>query len=330
MSAAPPANASSRVPLQAAGREHRFKHLVGDYGLIVVFLACLAFLSVRTTSFLTVSNVINVIRQSSIIGFIALGMTFVMITAGIDLSVGSVVGLGGVIAASLAPANSSAFVLPIAAGLGVGLLVGLINAGLIVRAGVLPFLATLAIMAATRGFTLIYTDGHPISDLSAPFQWLGAGTLGIVPVPVALFAVAAFLCDHALARTRFGRHVYAVGGNPEAARTVGIPVRRIILLVYLISAALAAFSGIVLTARVNGADPLAGTGYELTAIAAVVIGGTSLFGGVGTIRGTVLGVLLLAVVRNGLDLLNVSSYYQETVQGLILVVAVLLNRWKSD
>ena len=179
-------------------------------------------------------------------------------------------------------------------------------------------------MAATRGITLIYTDGHPVSDLSAPFQWLGAGTIGVVPVPVVLFLLTAFLADHVLARTRFGRHVYAVGSNLEAARTVGIPARRVTLIVYLVAATLAAFSGTVLTARVNGADPLAGTGYELTAIAAVVIGGTSLFGGVGTIRGTILGVLLLAVVRNGLDLLNVSSYYQETVQGLILVVAVLL------
>jgi ribose/xylose/arabinose/galactoside ABC-type transport system permease subunit len=330
MSALSPSQASSQVQLNASGQRARLKQLAGDYGLIVVFIACLVLLSIGTNSFLTVSNLINVVRQSSIIGFIALGMTFVMITAGIDLSVGSVAGLAGVVAASLAPANSSAFALPVAAGLGTGLIVGLINAGLIIRGGVLPFLATLAVMAATRGITLIYTDGHPVSDLSTPFQWLGAGTFGIVPVPVVLFLLAAFFADHVLARTRFGRHVYAVGGNPEAARTVGIPVRRVILIVYLISATLAAFSGIVLTARVNGADPLAGTGYELMAIAAVVIGGTSLFGGVGTIRGTVLGVLLLAVVRNGLDLLNVSSYYQETVQGLILIVAVLLNRWKSD
>jgi putative xylitol transport system permease protein len=253
-----------------------------------------------------------------------------MITAGIDLSVGSVAGFAGVVAASLAPASSSAFAVPLLAGLGVGLIVGLINAGLIVRGGVLPFLATLAVMAATRGMTLIYTDGHPVSDLSVPFQWFGAGNFGVVPVPVVLFFLAAFIADHVLTRTRFGRHVYAVGGNPEAARIVGIPVRRVIVIVYLIAAALAAFSGIILTARVNGADPLAGTGYELLAIAAVVIGGTSLFGGVGTIRGTVLGVLLLGVVGNGLDLLNVSSYYQETIQGLILVIAVLLNRWKSD
>jgi putative xylitol transport system permease protein len=330
MSAVSPSDVSSRVKIAASGHRDRLKHLVGDYGLIVVFLACLVLLSIGTNSFLTVSNLINVVRQSSIIGFIALGMTFVMITAGIDLSVGSVAGLAGVVAASFAPASLPAFALPLAAGLGVGLMVGLINAGLIVRGGVLPFLATLAVMAATRGITLIYTDGHPVSDLSVPFQWLGAGSLGMVPVPVVLFFVVAFFADHVLARTRFGRHVYAVGGNPEAARTVGIPVRRVVLIVYLISATLAAFSGIILTARVNGADPLAGTGYELTAIAAVVIGGTSLFGGVGTIRGTVLGVLLLAVVGNGLDLLNVSSYYQETIQGLILVIAVLLNRWKSD
>ena len=308
----------------------RLKHLAGDYGLIVVFICCLVFLSIVSDAFLTPGNMINVVRQSSIIGLIALGMTFVMITAGIDLSVGSVVGLAGVVAASFAPGNSSAFLLPMAAGIGVGLLVGFVNAALIVRGGVLPFLATLAVMAAARGATLIYTDGHPISDLSSPFQWLGAGRIGPVPVPIILFAAIAFLADHVLSRTRFGRHVYAVGGNPEAARTVGIPVNRVLVIVYLLAAVLGAFSGILLTARVDGADPLAGTGYELLAISAVVIGGTSLFGGIGTIRGTVLGVLLLAVVQNGLDLLNVSSYYQQTVVGLILIAAVLLNRWKSD
>lgn len=330
MSVAAPTRTTNQLASGTKTWGDRLKHFVGDYGLIVVFAASVVLLSIGTNSFLTVDNLINVVRQSSIIGFIALGMTFVMITAGIDLSVGSVVGLAGVVAASLAPSTTTSFVLPVTGGLLAGLVVGLINAGLVVRGGVLPFLATLAVMAATRGITLIYTDGHPVSDLSAPFQWIGAGTFGIVPVPVVLFLVTAFLADHVLARTRFGRHVYAVGGNLEAARTVGIPVRRIMVSVYLISAGLAALSGVVLTARVNGADPLAGTGYELTAIAAVVIGGTSLFGGVGTIRGTVLGVLLLAVVRNGLDLLNVSSYYQDTIQGLILVIAVLLNRWKSD
>ena len=308
----------------------RIKHLIGDYGLMVVFAACLVFLTFATDVFLTVNNIINVLRQSSIIGFIALGMTLVMITAGIDLSVGSIVGLAGVIAALLAPAHSGALAVPVLGGLAIGVVVGLINAGLIVRGNVLPFLATLAVMAATRGATLIVTDGHPVSDLSAPFQWIGSGRIGIVPVPVILFVAAAIVTDHALSRTRFGKHVYSVGGNPEASRTVGIPVQRVLVLVYLIAAVLAAVSGVVLTARVNGADPLAGVGYELQAIAAVVIGGTSLVGGEGTIRGTVLGVLLLAVVQNGLDLMNVSSYYQQTVQGLILVIAVLLNRWKSD
>jgi putative xylitol transport system permease protein len=166
------------------GVRHRSLKCRSYYGLIVVFLACLLLLSISTDSFLTVSNLINVVRQSSIIGFIALGMTFVMITAGIDLSVGSVAGLAGVVAASLAPASSSAFAAPLAAGLGVGLFVGLVNAVLIVRGRVLPFLATLAIMAATRGITLIYTDGHPVSDLSVPFQWLGAGSFGAVPAEI--------------------------------------------------------------------------------------------------------------------------------------------------
>jgi ribose/xylose/arabinose/galactoside ABC-type transport system permease subunit len=330
MSALPLRDIFTRADLGDANRTRHVQHLLGDYGLAVVFIGCVLGLSITTDSFLTMDNVVNIVRQSSIIGFIAIGMTFVMITGGIDLSVGSVVGLSGVVAASLAPDNSKAFVLPLVVGLAVGPAVGFVNAALIVRAGILPFLATLAVMAAMRGMALVYTNGQPVSDLSPAFDWLGSGTLGPVPVPIILFVIVAVIADHALQRTRFGRHVYAVGGNPESARIVGIPVRGILLSVYLIAGALAAFAGIVLTARVDGADPLAGTGYELNAIAAVVIGGTSLFGGVGSIRGTVLGVLLLGVVQNGLDLLNVSSYYQETIQGLILVIAVLLNRWKSD
>ncbi|MEA5117413.1 MAG: ABC transporter permease, partial [Propionicimonas sp.] len=162
------------------------------------------------------------------------------------------------------------------------------------------------------------------------FDWIGAGAVGPVPVPVILFVIAALILEFVLSGTAFGRHVYAVGGDEEASRNVGISVSRVLTAVYIISGIMAATSGLVLTARVDGADPLAGTGYELQAISAVVIGGTSITGGTGTIRGTVVGVLLVAVVLNGMNLLNVSSYYQQAVQGVILVLAVLLNRWKSD
>ncbi|MEV8339411.1 ABC transporter permease [Leucobacter sp. NPDC077196] len=308
----------------------RVKHFVGDYGILIIFAIVLAFLSIAAPNFLTLDNLVNVVRQSSIIGIIALGMTFIMITAGIDLSVGSVVGLAGMVFAILAPSSGNALWIPLVAGLGVGLLVGFLSAALVVWGRVLPFLATLATMAVARTAALVLTDGQVVSGLSGPAEWLGSGFIGPIPVPVILFIVAALLCDFVLSRTKFGSHVYAIGGNEESSKKVGISVNRVLFTVYLIGGGLAAMGGLVLTARLDGAAPTAGLTYELQVIAAVVIGGTSLFGGVGTIRGTVIGVLLLGVVMNGMNLLGVSSYYQQGVQGLILALAVLLNRWKSD
>lgn len=311
-------------------RASTFKHFVGDYGILLIFASCMIFLSVSAENFLTVNNLVNVVRQSSIIGIIALGMTFIMITAGIDLSVGSVVGVAGMVFAMQAPSSGNAFWFPLVAGLGVGLLVGFLSAALVVWGKILPFLATLATMAVARTAALVLTDGQVKSGLSGPAEWLGGGEIGPVPAPVILFIIAALVCEFVLSRTKFGAHVYAIGGNEESAQKVGINVNRVLISVYVIGGVLAALSGLVLTARLNGAAPTAGTGYELQVIAAVVIGGTSLFGGVGTIRGTVVGVLLLGVVMNGMNLLGVSSYYQQGVQGLILAFAVLLSRWRSD
>ncbi|WP_020576170.1 ABC transporter permease [Actinopolymorpha alba] len=314
---------------QEVGRSRRVKNLIGDYGLVAIFVVCFVVLSATTSGFLTVDNLINVIEQSSIIGFLAIGLTFVMLTGGIDLSVGAVVGLAGVVSASFAQSAGAGGLLPLALGLTVGLLVGLVNSGLIIRGGVLPFLATLAVLTIARGLALIYSDGGPTTGLSNPFQVLGAGMIGPVPVLVVMFVAVVLVAEFVLRRTAFGRHVYAVGGNVESARTVGVSVNRVLLGVYLICGLLAGLAGVVLAARVNGADPMAGNGYELEAISAVVIGGTSFFGGSGSVRGTVLGVMLLGVVMNGLNLLDVTSYYQQVVQGLVLVLAVLLNRWKS-
>ncbi|MGK0715298.1 ABC transporter permease [Leucobacter sp. W1153] len=308
----------------------RIKHFFGDYGILVIFAAVLIFLSIAAPNFLTLDNLVNVVRQSSIIGIIALGMTFIMITAGIDLSVGSVVGLAGMVFAILAPSSGTALWIPLLAGLGAGLLVGFLSAALVVWGKILPFLATLATMAIARTAALVITDGQVVSGLSGPAEWLGAGFIGPIPVPVIIFIIAALICDFVLSRTKFGSHVYAIGGNEESSKKVGISVSRVLFTVYLIGGGLAALGGLVLTARLDGAAPTAGLTYELQVIAAVVIGGTSLFGGVGTIRGTVIGVLLLGVVMNGMNLLGVSSYYQQGVQGLILALAVLLNRWKSD
>jgi putative xylitol transport system permease protein len=308
----------------------RVKHLVGDWGLVILFVLVLVVLSITAPSFLTIDNLTNIVRQSSIVGFVAIGMTFVMITSGIDLSVGSIVGITAVMSALTATSNGLGAVPAVLIGLVFGAIVGLLNAVMVTWGAIMPFLATLATMAIARTAALIITDGQPVSGLDSGFQWIGGGFLGPIPIPVILFVVLAVIADLVLSRTRFGRHVYAVGGNEESAQKVGIPVRRIKIAVYVLSGLMSAVAGVVLSARVDGADPLAGTGYELQAIAAVVIGGTSLFGGTGTIRGTVLGVLLLGVVANGLNLLNVSSYYQQGIQGLIIVLAVLLNRWKSD
>lgn len=316
--------------LDEAALSTRLKHFAGDYGILVIFAGTFVFLSLFAENFLDVDNLTNVVRQSSIIGLIALGMTFVMITAGIDLSVGSVVGLVGVIAAMLAPNEGSAVIIPVLAGLAVGAFVGFLNAAMIVWGKILAFLATLATLALARSAALVITDGEVESGLSSPFEWLGSGMLGPIPVPVVLFLAAALVADFVLSRTRFGYHVYAIGGSEESAQKVGISAKRVLIAVYVMAGAFSALAGIVLTARLDGAAPLAGTGYELQAIAAVVIGGTSLFGGVGSIRGTVIGVLLVGIVLNGMNLLDVSSYYQQGVQGLILVLAVLLNRWKSD
>lgn len=311
-------------------RSNQAKQLLGDYGILLIFLLTVVFLSIAAPNFMTVDNLVNVVRQSSIIGIIALGMTFVMITAGIDLSVGSVVALGGMVFAMLAPSSGDALWIPLAAGMAVGLLVGFVSAALIVWGKILSFLATLATMAIARTAALVVSDGQVESGLSGPAEWIGSGSIGPLPVPVIIFVLAALVCDFVLTRTKFGSHVFAIGGNPESSRKVGIPVNRVIIIVYLVSGGLAALSGIVLTARLNAAAPTAGLTYELLVIAAVVIGGTSLFGGVGNIRGTVVGVLLLGVVLNGMNLLGVASYWQQGVQGLILALAVLLNRWKSD
>lgn len=316
--------------LPDGSRSTHIKRFVGDYGIILFFVVIVALLGFSAENFFTLDNFVIVIRQSSIIGIIALGMTFVMITAGIDLSVGSIVGVAGLVFAMLAPSEGTALVIPLIAGMAVGLFVGFISSALIVWGKILPFLATLATMAIARTAALVITEGQVVSNLSGPAEWLGSGFIGPVPVPVLIFLGLAIICEFVLSRTKFGSHVYAVGGNEESAQKVGISVRRVLFTVYLIGGLMAAIGGVVLTARLNGAAPVAGTGYELQVIAAVVIGGTSLFGGVGTIRGTVLGVLLLGVVMNGMNLLGVSSYYQQGMQGVILVLAVLLNRWKSD
>ncbi len=293
--------------------------------MVVAFALLMAALSFLSSSFLTVSNLLNIARQVSINAIIAAGMTFVILTGGIDLSVGSVLALSGAIIAGLLAAGRPVLV-GIAAGLAVGALLGLVNGLVIAKGRVQPFIATLAMLTIARGATLVYTDGRPITGLPDAFVYLGAGEIGRVPVPVVLMAAVFVIFYIVLTQTVLGRYVYAIGGNEEAARLSGVNVPFYKALVYVISGTLAAISAVILTARLNSAQPTAGAAYELDAIAAVVLGGTTLAGGEGGLGGTLLGAFIIGVLNNGLNLLDVSSFYQQVVKGIVILLAVLLDR----
>jgi ribose/xylose/arabinose/galactoside ABC-type transport system permease subunit len=301
------------------------RNLLHRFGLLFVILLVGLALSLTTDTFLSVANLTNVAKQVSINGILAVGVTFVLLTAGVDLSLGSVVALSGVACATFAhPGEHSVFV-PIAVGLLTGAACGLINGALVTRGGVAPFIVTLGMMTIARGLALIVSGGRPVANLSNELTSLAGDFLG-VPIPVLCFAGVAAAAWFFLSRFRLGRHIYAVGGNEHAARAAGVSVERVKLFAYGLCGLLTGLAGVVLAARITTGQPNAGQAYELDAIAAVVIGGTSLAGGVGTIAGTLLGVLLIGVINNGLDLMGVSSYYQAVIKGVIIVGAVWLDR----
>lgn len=311
----------------------RFAPLIFLLTLIVVF-------GVLEPNFLSPNNLFNVMRQVSITGLIAIGMTFVILTGGIDLSVGSLLALAGMVAAIAAKGtNQNTLSLSTAetVGLGVGvaallaMLVGVVGGllqGVTVTFMHVPaFVVTLGGLTIFRGITLILSNGGPISSFDENYRFWGQGKIGEVPVPVIIFLVFALIAHIILRYTRYGRHVYAVGGNPEAARLSGLDVRWITISVYIIVGFFAGLGGFVLSSRLNSSEAVAGVGYELTVIASVVIGGTSLFGGEGGVLGTVIGSLLIGVLINGLVLMNVQSYTQQIIIGLILVLAVAFDRF---
>lgn len=306
------------------------RNFLGKYGIYLAFLCLCILLSIASPAFLTPMNVLNVLRQISINGIIAIGMTFVIITGGIDLSVGSIVALSAVTACSFAHPDTYPLIVPIGIGLLVGCICGGFNGFLISQGRVAPFIATLAMMTAARGLALVCSAGRPVINLSDPYNAIGGGYLAGVPIPVYLLLLVIALGIFILNFLKFGRHVYAVGGNELAAKVSGLNVGRIKILVYALSGLLAGFAGVVLSSRVMTGSPVAGQGYELDAIAAVVIGGTSLSGGIGSIVGTIVGALIIGVMNNGLDLLNVSSYYQQIAKGLIIVGAVLLDQKSKE
>jgi ribose/xylose/arabinose/galactoside ABC-type transport system permease subunit len=295
-----------------------------QFGTLIGLVVLCAILWILTPHFLTVSNLLNIAEQTSINAIVAVGMTFVILSGGIDLSVGSIVALSGVV---LGTALKGGQPLPVALllALGVGLLCGLINGTLISWGGLPPFIVTLGTMSIARGAALLYTEGRPVSGFDESFRVLATGRVGFLPAPVIVMAVVYLIAHFVLTRTTFGRYVYAIGGNEEATRLSGVSIRFHKTLIYGVSGLMSATAAVILTARLNSAQPIAGMMYELDAIAATVIGGTSLMGGEGSLGGTLVGALIMGVLRNGLNLLGVSSFLQQIVIGGVIVVAVLLD-----
>lgn len=289
-------------------------------GLLGLYIF-LAFLSDR---FLAISNQINILRQVSIQAIIAFGMTIVIISGGIDLSVGSVFAFSAVVMASVL--KQGEIVLGILTAIGVGAVFGLANGLLVSKGKMQPFIATLATMAIARSFTLVYTNGMPITGFSRSFRYIGQGEILGIPVPVIIMVSVLLIMWYTLRMTKLGLYAYSIGGNEEATKLSGIRVNLYKTTFYVISGVLSAISAIILTARLNSAQPIFGVGYELDAIAAVVLGGASLSGGTGGVIGTFFGALLMGVINNGLNLLDVSPFYQQAVKGIVILLAVLLEK----
>lgn len=298
-------------------------------GLAIALALLMASLAIARPGFLSVANLVNLLRQISINGILAVGVTYVLLTGGVDLSLGSLVALTGVVAASFAHPGEYTILAPVLIGIFAGAVCGLANGLLVTRGGVAPFVATLGMMTSARGLALLASGGRPVSNLAPAFTKIGSGDIAAVPVPVLIFFAVAMASHVVLKNMRWGRYIYAIGGNEAAARASGIRVRSVKTAAYTICGALSGLAGVVLASRITTGQPNAGIGYELDAIAAVVIGGTSLNGGVGGVGGTILGALLIGVINNGLDLLNVSSYYQQVIKGVIIVGAVWLDRSKN-
>lgn len=296
---------------------NKFKENLDKYkSLIGLVLLCVVITFV-SPAFMTLSNITNVFTQVSTNAIIAVGMTFVILTGGIDLSVGSTVAISGAFAASIIKSTNNVFLAVLAASI-VGIVIGLINGLLISKGKLQAFIATLATMTIFRGATLVFTNGTPISKLPENFVNIGNGKLGFIPIPVIITVIVLVIAIYVLTQTRFGRYLYALGGNEDSARLSGINTTKIKTLVYVISGFASSIAGVIIASRIGSASPNAGTGFELDAIAAVVIGGTSLAGGEGRITGTLIGALIIGVLNNGLNLMNVSPFYQSIVKGLVI------------
>ncbi|QJA10129.1 ribose ABC transporter permease [Romboutsia sp. CE17] len=310
-------------------KNNSLKELLVKYKSLLGLVLLIAVVSILNPAFLSAKNIMNILRQTSVNAVIAAGMTFVILTGGIDLSVGSILGISGAVCASLLVSGQNVVVAVISA-LVVGAIVGFLNGFIISKGKLQPFIATLATMTVLKGLTLVYTNGNPITlgsnELAMSFGKIGGGTILGIPTPAMIMIVVFMVCYYILHNTRIGRYTYALGSNEEATKLSGLNTDKIKIWVYTMSGILASVAGIIITSRLYSAQPTAGSGYELDAIAAVVLGGTSLNGGKGKITGTIVGALIIGVLSNALNILDVSSYYQTMVKGAVILLAVLLDR----
>ena len=320
-----------------------FLYYLGIFSPLIFLILLILIFSSLHPRFLHPLNIFNVMRQISITGLIALGMTFVIIVRGIDLSVGALIALCGLVGAVIAKGGlverfsvgvgtelANPWYWALAGSVLIGLLAGTVNGVCITKLKVPAFVVTLGGLSAYRGTALLVSDGGPISGFNEAYRWIGQGKIGMVPIPVIIFLVFIVLCHIVLKYTVYGRHIYSVGGNPEAARLSGININLIITSTYIITGFFVGLAAFILSARLNSAEAVAGMGYELNVIAVVVVGGTSLFGGRGNILGTIIGAMLFGVLQNGLVLLNVSSYIQQIIIGIILILAVTFDKFSNS
>jgi ribose transport system permease protein len=316
-------------PEKPAERVVTFGDIFGrDAGGVVVLLVLFGALTLGSDQFLTADNLANLARQVAIFGIIAIGQLLVILTAGIDLSVGSVLGLSGCVTAELL-FRGVPIPLAILGGLAIAVVCGLINGALVAYANLPPFIVTLGMLGIARGVVLVFTNASTIQPLPESFSEIANGTLLGIPNLLWMFAVVAVVTAFVLRRTVFGRYIYAIGSNPESARLAGVPVKRVLVAVYAIAGLLAGVGGVLFTSRLNAGIPTAGTGYELNAIAACVIGGASLFGAKGGAFGAAAGALIVATLNNGGNLLAINAFYLQIIIGLLILVAVFFDQWQG-
>lgn len=323
----------TKVTSEKQNSNFDIKKVISKLGSLIALVILIILVTALNPGFIQPSNLLNLLRQVSINAVIAFGMTFVILTGGIDLSVGSILALTGAVTASMISSGLPAGI-SLLIGLLMGAVLGFLNGILIAYGKAAPFIATLATMTIFRGATYVFTDGNPITgpkmNSSFMFQFMGRGYIFGIPVPIFIMAIVYLILYVLLHKTTFGRKTYALGGNEQAAYIAGVKTKIVTMCIYTISGLMASLAGVILTSRLSSAQPDAGTSYEMDAIAAVVLGGTSLAGGKGRIFGTLIGALIIGTLNNGMNLLGISSFYQQIVKGIVILIAVLIDRRSSN